>query len=599
MTRANRKKMFLTNLMLALTLLLPSLGLGAERWMTGDFHQHSYLTDGSWPINDLDSSGQPVTSPQDVLPNGYTQGVLPTGYRYGLDFQANSEHGGRFNRDGFGKNWSTYSPNPIIGDDATSGRMWRWQSLISPMEDIPGFGGAPYLGAYDWIQIVRKNYPDRITMSGMEWNMPGHEHCSTGIIAENALPVAEFEYRFDNNDTDGTLTTTTATTMGWSGKKQNSAYTVAYPELGLNATHEKAIDGVRWMQENYPSTAWAIPAHVERRGCGGIGNSGYTIAALRDLNDTAPGVVFGFEGIPGHQKSSQRGEFGTSSCGGGTYGGAGIYVAEVGGVWDNLLADGRRFFLFASSDFHDTKNDFWPGEYTKTYVKVKDETLGNGTYTARDVLKGLRSGNAFVVHGDLIHELDFRVFPGSSVKNQSGKNSAGMGETLWVGRKEKITVQIRFKSPETNNCKPGVNASSNFSCKPPVVHHVQLIQGRINPDKAAKFLEDGVTPNPAYNAVDHTVAQVVATFDATSWSVDKEGYTTMTYTVPHADKDMFFRVRGTNLGYGEVKKDGAGNVIYGTDALGNPLRNTPGTNNADMAWEDLWFYSNPVFVKIR
>ncbi len=232
MTRANGKKMFFTNLFLALTLLLPSLGLGAERWMTGDFHQHSYFTDGSWPMNDLDSSGQPVTSPQEVLPNGYTQGVLPTGYRYGLDFQANSEHGGRFSRDGFGKNWSTYSPNPIIGDDATSGLMWRWQSLISPMEDIPGYAGAPYLGAYDWIQGVRKNYPDRITMTGMEWNMPGHEHCSTGIIAENSLPIAEFEYRFDNSDTDGTKTSVTAATMGWSGKKQNSAYTVAIPNWG-------------------------------------------------------------------------------------------------------------------------------------------------------------------------------------------------------------------------------------------------------------------------------------------------------------------------------------------------------------------------------
>lgn len=598
MIRANRKKMFLVTLFLAPVFLLPAVGLGAERWMTGDFHQHSYFTDGSWPMNDLDASGQPLTTAQDVLPDGYKQGVLPTGYRNGLDFQANSEHGSRFSRDGFGTNWSTYSPNPILGDDPESGKMWRWQSLLSP-SNIPGYSGAPYLGAHDWIQGVRANYPDRITMNGMEWNMPGHEHCSTVIVADNALPIAEFEYRFDNGDTDGTLTTQTATMMGWTGKKQNSAYTVAYPELGLNATHEKAIDAVRWMQQNYPTTSWAVPAHVERKGCGGVGNSGYTIAAFRDLNDNAPDVVFGFEGIPGHQKSSQRGEFGTSSCGGGTYGGAGIYVAEVGGVWDNLLADGRRFFLFASSDFHDVKNDFWPGEYTKTYVKVKDETVGQGVYRANDVVKGLRSGNAFVVHGDLINALDFTIFPGSSVGNRGVRNSAGIGETLWVGKKQKISVQIRFKSPETNNCTPGVNASANFICPRPLVHHVQLIQGRINPTKAIKFLEDGATPNPAYNAVDNTVAQVVATFDATNWSVDSEGYTTMTYTVPHVDKDMFFRIRGTNLGYGVVKTDATGAVIYGTDAPGNPLKNTPGTNSADMAWEDLWFYSNPIFVRIR
>jgi hypothetical protein len=599
MIRGNGKKVFFANLLLTLVFMMPSVGFSAERWMTGDFHQHSYFTDGSWPMNDLDAGGQPVSDPLDVVPDNYKQGVTPTGYRFGLDFQANSEHGSRFTRDGFGNAWTTYSPNPILGDDPSSGKMWRWQSLISPSTDIPGYTGKAYLGAYDWIQVIRQNYPDKITMTGMEWNMPGHEHCSTGITAENALPIAEFEYRFDNGDTDGMLTTTTATIMGWSGKKQNAEYTVAYPELGLNATHEKALDAVRWMQAHYPTTSWAVPAHVERRGCGGIGNSGYTIAAFRDLNDNAPDVAFGFEGIPGHQKSTQRGEFSTSACGGGTYGGAGIYVAQVGGVWDNLLADGRRFFLFASSDFHDTKNDFWPGEYTKTYVKVKDDTLKNGTFTAQDVVSGLRTGNAFVAHGDLINELDFRAFPGSSVKNQSGKNSAAMGETLWVGKKEKITIQIRFKSPESNNCTPGVNASQDHVCRPPVVHHVQLIQGRINPTKASKFLEDGVTPNPAYNAVDPTAAEVVAVFDATSWRTDKDGYTTMTYTVPHVDKDMFFRIRGTNLGYGEVKKDSAGNVIYGTDANGNPLKNTPGTNSADMAWDDLWFYANPIFVKVR
>lgn len=595
-------------LTLAAFALGPSISLagsqkGLAKWLCGDFHQHSFFTDGSWPMNDLDAMGQPVTSAIPLpLPQGYKQGVIPTGYRYGLDFQANSEHGGKFSRDGYGKNWSTYNPNPIIGDGAspTATSMWRWQSLISPL-DIPGYNAAPYLGAFDWLTQIRANYPDKITMAGLEWNVPGHEHCSTGIVGEDALPIAEFEYRFDNNDTDGTWTSSTATLMGWTGKKQNSAYTVAYPELGLNATHEKAIDAVKWMQENYPTTGWIIPAHPERRGCGGVGNSGYTIAAFRDMNDNGPTVAFGFEGIPGHQKSSQRGEFGSASCGQGTYGGAGIYIAQVGGLWDNLLADGRRFFTFANSDFHDVRNDFWPGEYQKTYVLVRDDTLKNGTFTHEDVVHGLRSGNSFSVSGDLINALDFRVFPGNSVKNQSGSNSATMGQTLEVGKGEKITVQIRFKSPSSNNCQPGVNASAGFNCAdyPPVVHHVQLIQGRVNPSRASKFLADGVTPNPEYNVIDPSVAQVVKVFDASSWKIDEEGFTTMTYTVPHVQHDMFFRIRGTNLGYSVEKRDSSGNIQYGTDAMGSPLRNTPGTNNADIAWQDLWFYSNPIFVTVR
>jgi hypothetical protein len=316
------------------------------------------------------------------------------------------------------------------------------------------------------------------------------------------------------------------------------------------------------------------------------------------MNDNGPTVAFGFEGIPGHDKSSNRGEFSASACGNGTYGGAGTYIATVSGLWDNMLADGRKFFNFDSSDFHDPANDFWPGEYEKTYVKVKDAD-NDGIYTQEDVINGLRSGNAFSVHGDLINELDFRVFNGASVKNQSATNSATMGETLSVGKGNKITVQIRFKGPAGNNCKPGVNASAGHVCASPVVHHVQLIQGSIKPKKASKFLEDGVTPNPAFNAIDNTVAGIVRTFDASSWSIDDEGFTTMSFVVPHVRNDMFFRVRGTDLGYNIVKMDSTNTkIVYGTDAAGSPLLNTPGVSNADMAWDDLWFYSNPIFVKV-
>ncbi len=568
------------------------------KWMAGDFHNHTPFTDGSWPMNDLTGPDAILGSAVSGTTGPYRQGTAPTGFRNGLDFFTNSEHGGLRARDGFGRNWNdttAYPTLPAIGDP-TGGQMWRWQSLINPA-DIPGYSGPWYLGAYDWIEGIRANWPDKIVMTGMEWNVPGHEHASTAIVADDPLPIAEFEYRFDNSDTDGTTTAATATTMGWTGKIQSSGYAApAYPDyssvLALNAKHNKTIDAVKWMQAHYPTTGYIIPAHVERAGCG-VG--GYSIAAFRDMNDNGPTVAFGFEGLPGHDKASNRGEFSGSACGGGTYGGAGIYIAQVGGLWDSLLADGRRFYNFDSSDFHDTPNDFWPGEYEKTYVKVKGSGHG-GTYTQEDVIDGLRSGNAFSVHGDLINELDFRVFPGASF----GSRSATMGETLSVGKGEKVTVRIRFKSPAANNCKPGVNASAGYVCALPVVHHVQLIQGRINPTKAKKFLGDGVTPNPAYNSIDSTAAGIVKTFDASSWRIDEEGFTTMYFVVPHVRNDMFFRIRGTNLPYHEVRYDATGTrIVYGTDAAGSPLQNTPGTNNAEMAWSDLWFYSNPVFVDAR
>ena len=50
-------------------------------------------------------------------------------------------------------------------------------------------------------------------------------------------------------------------------------------------------------------------------------------------------------------------------------------TAIVGGLWDALLGEGRRFWIVASSDSrsHYTEpvragSDFWPGEFHKNWV---------------------------------------------------------------------------------------------------------------------------------------------------------------------------------------------------------------------------------------
>ena len=66
------------------------------RWLAGDFHQHSLYTDGSTPFDF----------------------VMEQNNAFGLDWWANSEHGGGRNRDGEGHLWTdqTYYPtNPILG----------------------------------------------------------------------------------------------------------------------------------------------------------------------------------------------------------------------------------------------------------------------------------------------------------------------------------------------------------------------------------------------------------------------------------------------------------------------------------------------------
>ena len=135
-----------------------------------DFHQHTTYTDGSNPIAT----------------------VMDKNDEFGLDWWANSEHGGVRYTDGYGPilagppsqpyddptfarfwdNTAVYPAGTILGDVKISGNhqgMWRWQS-------VRDFSFRDVLAA-------RVLY-DRPIVQGLEWNVPGHEHCSTGIIGD-------------------------------------------------------------------------------------------------------------------------------------------------------------------------------------------------------------------------------------------------------------------------------------------------------------------------------------------------------------------------------------------------------------------------------
>ena len=73
-------------------------------------------------------------------------------------------------------------------------------------------------------------------------------------------------------------------------------------------------------------------------------------------------------------------------------------TARVGGLWDSLLGEGRRWWITATSDSHvhwtRGGSDFWPGEYSKTYVHARQDY--------GDIMDGLRNGRIWVTTGDLI-----------------------------------------------------------------------------------------------------------------------------------------------------------------------------------------------------
>jgi hypothetical protein len=503
-------------------------------YLKGDFHQHSTYTDGSYSIDT----------------------VLKSNHKFGLDWWANSEHGGGFNRHGkfsgldLGINtyWDSFLPNPIIGTLSMSSghqNMWRWQSI----RDY----------SFNDILAIRALYPNKMVFQALEWNMPGHEHCSMGIIDNqfgtnpNVNPVAEFEYKFDASDLD----LLGGASQGWI-KSTN----------GNN--HTKTLEAIAWVQQNYPYSSWIIPAHPERKGMNNI-------AGFRDMNNAGPTVCFGFESMPGHQKGPDRGEYKTAynTYGRTTYGGCGIYAAKVGGVWDALLSEGRAWWLFASSDFHSDSPDFWPGEYQKTYTYITDKT------NPQSYVDGLRSGNSFIVNGDLIDSLIFEIAPQNNTSNLVAK----MGQTLPVCGQTRV-LHIKVRDPQ------GINNNIYSSYNNPELNHIDVICGRV---------KGKIQPNdPNYNEPSVSTTKVIARFDSNGGITDNNGLTStkwvdlgngwkqMSLVLNNYSDTMYYRLRGTNHGL---------NVQNETDENGNPLSDSlMYPNTPAKAFADLWFYSNPIFV---
>lgn len=229
-------------------------------------------------------------------------------------------------------------------------------------------------------------------------------------------------------------------------------------------------------------------------------------------------------------------------------------IAKVGGLWDSLLGEGRRFWTFTDSDFHNVDGDFWPGEYSKSYVFV-DQASDYGSLVA-----GMRSGNVFDVEGDLINGLDF------SIKN--GKKQATMGQELTAKNGDRPVVTVRFRSPNFNNAG-----------QKPVVDHIDLIAGSVT----------GMTTpgTPQYSVGINPTTSVIATFTKSQWKKE-DGWYSVTFKLPALTGPQYLRLRGTNMGL---------KVTNQTDSNGNPLADSlVGANTPAQAYADLWFYSNPIFI---
>jgi len=411
-------------------------------------------------------------------------------------------------------------------------------------------------------------YADKTIFSSFEWDMPTHDHGNVGILTDNPMSDAalkaasQFEYLFTNRDP---ALFPAADVAAWSAQDARAF-----------STHADVLKAIAWLKKNYPDTSYLQINHPSR-------NPGkYTVAQLREMNDAAPDIVFSLEGMVGNQMEPDRGGYNSAYTAANlpsrTYGGVDYLVAKLGGTWDALLSEGRHIWNVADSDYHFTTSQglyssgYAPGEYARNHLwgDIKDP---------KSLLAAMRSGKLFAVNGGLIDALDFKV--------QSAKGAGEMGSEVAARPDEALKITIRFKSPERNNFEFQLG-SGVFANVKPVVDHIDLIAGDVTGRE---------TPGtPGYARDTNPSTRVLKRFTRSDWKLDAEGYFAVSYTVK-AGSNQYFRLRGTNLGTDVPNETAGGEPLFDAQTTGTDNVARFNAINA-RNYSDLWFYSNPVFVKV-
>ncbi len=378
--------------------------------------------------------------------------------------------------------------------------------------------------AYPELLRSRAAVPEVVQFYGMEFDTPGADHSSLIIphTHDEADRLHDLESRFAKLEP-------WPVDSSWDREPRMLA--------ALRAMRSLAKRPI--VIANHPS-----------RSATGLGEYGLDEPSeLRDWNDTAPDIAVGMEGAPGHQAMAirrdgsrkpraERGYYTDHP----THGGFDQMTARLGGFWDSMLGEGRRWWITANSDSHDHwtdgGGDFWPGEYSKTYVWAIP--------SHDSILEGIREGRMFVTTGDLISELDLTV--------RADDREARIGGALEIARGSSADVEIRFLDP----------TAANHHGEDPSVRRVDLIGGAVTGPAADR------------SADTHPTTRVLARFTASEWKRDG-AYQVMTHRIEGIEADAYLRVRGTS---------------------GSELEPAPDPPGED-PWSDLWFYSNPIFLNVR
>ncbi len=420
-------------------------------------------------------------------------------------------------------------PTPIIGGDAIypipmnalMARSFGLSWMVATDHGGPNHSKITRDRAYPELVQSRQLVPGVIQFYGMELNTPGADHSSIIIPpgADETDRLFAIESGFDKYD--------------------------VHPVDAERDVESRMVAALKIMDGMSPKPL-VIANHPSRSAPGAHQYGLYAPAELRAWNDTAAEVAVGMAGAPGHQAIALSADGTPRALARGGYrlfptmGGFDQMTARVGGFWDSMLGEGRRWFITANSDSHKHYTeggiDFWPGEYSKTYVHAQ--------LNHESIVDAIRSGKVFVTTGDLISELDVTVRNAADIAAASG--------SLQLTIPGAYDVTISLVDPE----------GKNHHGDSPRVRRVDVIMGEIG----------GKTTDPTLDT--NNTTKVVKRFYSDDWQ-GRGTRKTMTHTIIAGKADFYVRVRGTN-----------------TDEL-EPAMDPPGED----PWQDLWFYSNPVFVR--
>jgi hypothetical protein len=419
------------------------------------------------------------------------------------------------------------------------------------------------------IRRARDMHKDMLVFQGLEWNIPSAEHGTVFVHPgkDEVAVLKEFENSFD-----GTVKNASGSSPA------NEALAIAGINFLADAVKRRRVQDALFLA-NHPARKGIDSPHE-----------------IRGWRDAQPRIAVGMEGAPGHQAAGIKKPNGPGSGRGYydstpgkdsfvgyplesyiTYGGFDWMTATVGGLWDSLLAEGKAWWITANSDSHSvygdtatrgpgsdfTNNgfyndpvysggvnlgngDFWPGWYSRTHVGAKSRS-----YAA--VMEGIRDGRIWVDHGRLLDSLDVSV--------RAGGSRGTLGSMLQAKRGSDVEVRIRIGLPQ----------EANWGTFVPQLKRIDVIVGDVTGPVGNR--DTFTTPN----------TRVVQSFEVTAKDNGRE----FVFRLPKTDGPKYFRIRGT-----DGNRSAPGLMGAAVDPHG-PAADVFG--DAD-PWQDLWFYTNPMWV---